>query len=468
MLFVDVVHQKQVVFACCKEAARAGVCSGMALSQARVVVSNPRVEPHRADRNAVSLRSLAAWSSRFSPIVAVDGDGLLIDVSGCARSFGGEEHLFALAKEQYAKLGFEARISLAPTFGCAWAMARFGTSGIVPDGEAKRALLGLPLAALRITSAAVQSLQEVGIERIGQVMELPRSLLPSRFGDELLLRLDQAIGNALELVEPVRVAAPPVVSQAFDGPTTQWEAIALCTRMLIERLALQLKERESGTRRIDIVLKRSDLPPESLTITLSRPTRDARHLWSLVRPRLERVNLGNEGGGVEEIRIGASFVKPLVHEQIESWSERQTDHEQELASLVDTLRNRLGTDRVCRVEVRESHLPERAMALRCGLDEEPSPPAMLGKIDRPTLLFSNSLAAEVVSLVPDGPVMSLRWRGGESRIALTEGPEHIGAEWWRRSEACRSYFKVQDEHGRWLWLYRENETSKWFVHGFWA
>jgi len=468
VVFVDVVHQKQVVFACCREAARAGVCPGMALSQARVVLSNPRVEPHRGDRNSASLRGLAAWSSRFSPHVAVDGDGLLIDVSGCARAFGGEERLLALAKKQYAALGFEATLCIAPTFGCAWAVARFGTPGIVPEGEARRALLDLPLAALRITGAAVQSLHEVGIERIGQVMELPRSLLPSRFGDELLLRVDQAIGQALELIEPVRVAPPPVVSQVFDGPTTQWEAIAVCTRVLIERLASLLKEKESGARRIDIVLERSDLPPESLTITLSRPTRDARHLWSLVRPRLERVNLGHEGGGVEEIRVGASLVKPMAHEQVESWGDRRTDHQQELASLLDTLRNRLGTDRVCRVQVRESHLPERAMVLRCGPEDEPSRTPLLGAIDRPTLLFANAESAAVVSLAPDGPVMSLQWRGGESRITTTQGPESVGAEWWRRREPCRSYFKVQDEHGRWLWLYRENQTSMWFVHGIWA
>jgi len=468
VVFVEVVHQKQVVFACCREAARAGVCPGMALSQARVVVRNPRVEPHRADRDAASLRGLAAWSSRFSPLVAVDRDGLLMDVSGCALVFGGEERLFAFAKEQYAALGFEARMAIAPTFGCAWGMARFGTPGIVREGEAKRALLGLPLAALRITNAAVQSLQEVGIDRIGQVMELPRSLLPSRFGDELLFRLDQAIGHALELIEPVRVAAPPAVSQVFDGPTTQWEAIEACTRMLIERLASILKERESGARRIDILLERSDLPPALLTLTLSRPTRDVRHLWSLVRPRLERVNLGHEGGGVDEIRIGASFVKPLPHEQFESWNDRRSDHEQEVASLLDTLRNRLGTDRVCRVEIRESHLPERATVLRCGLEDEPSRAAMLGKINRPTLLFSNAASAEVVSLAPDGPVISLRWRSGESRITATEGPENLGAEWWRKREPSRSYFKVQDERGRWLWLYRESETSKWFVHGVWA
>jgi hypothetical protein len=32
----------------------------------------------------------------------------------------------------------------------------------------------------------------------------------------------------------------------------------------------------------------------------------------------------------------------------------------------------------------------------------------------------------------------------------------------------RDYFKVQDEQGRWLWIYRVLEQGCWFVHGLWA
>ena len=32
----------------------------------------------------------------------------------------------------------------------------------------------------------------------------------------------------------------------------------------------------------------------------------------------------------------------------------------------------------------------------------------------------------------------------------------------------RDYFKVQDERGRWLWIYRVLESGDWFIHGLWA
>jgi hypothetical protein len=36
------------------------------------------------------------------------------------------------------------------------------------------------------------------------------------------------------------------------------------------------------------------------------------------------------------------------------------------------------------------------------------------------------------------------------------------------SGETRDYFKVQDEQGRWLWIYRVLEQGCWFVHGLWA
>jgi protein ImuB len=42
----------------------------------------------------------------------------------------------------------------------------------------------------------VESLYDVGIERIAHLAAKPRSTLQTRFGSELLLRLDHALGSA--------------------------------------------------------------------------------------------------------------------------------------------------------------------------------------------------------------------------------------------------------------------------------
>ena len=44
--------------------------------------------------------------------------------------------------------------------------------------------------------------------------------------------------------------------------------------------------------------------------------------------------------------------------------------------------------------------------------------------------------------------------------------ERITTEWWQGPQT-RDYFKVQTAAGQWLWVYRQLETSRWFVHGIW-
>jgi hypothetical protein len=50
-------------------------------------------------------------------------------------------------------------------------------------------------------------LNQLGIVRLDQLLALPRESLRSRFGDSLLLRIDQLLGTAAETIVPHR--APP-------------------------------------------------------------------------------------------------------------------------------------------------------------------------------------------------------------------------------------------------------------------
>ena len=73
-----------------------------------------------------------------------------------------------------------------------------------------------------------------------------------------------------------------------------------------------------------------------------------------------------------------------------------------------------------------------------------------------------------------GNLMTRPRRGAVRRVLVSMGPERIEPEWWRGkhgvdpSHSVRDYFKIQDETGCWLWIYREGTTGEWFLHGQWA
>ncbi len=465
-----------MVVACCERATRAGVRRGIPAAQARAAfpVGAVRLEEAAPRRDRAALDALAVWAHQFSPTVAVDPpDGLLLDVTGCERVFQGEDRLLGLVQERCRAKGLRARGAIAPSFGCAWAVARFGKEAltVIAEREERHALKPLPVRALRVDDDAVEALAEVGITRIGELFDLPRAVLPARFGADLLFRLDQALARAIETIDPVRPITPPSAERAFDGPTTNLEAIGWCVRMLLDDLAAELLQRESGARRLDLTLGRSDMDPARLMVSMSRPNRDARHLWSLIEPRLARTHMGF---GIDRVAIVASRLGRLTHTQATHLHEREGVSEGEAArlgaELTDTMANRFGPVRVVQATLVASHIPERAAAWRvvggsspgARMEEDHATPG-----DRPPVLLDRPEPVDVIAVTPDGPVAQVRWRGEDHPVVACLGPERIAAEWWRDAQPTRDYFRVQGEGGQWLWVFRELETGRWFVQGGW-
>lgn len=475
VLIVRTVGQRKLVSACCRRTLDTGVRRGMTVADARGVFPPEAVvvAPDDPVRTAAALSALGRWAHRFSPRVALDPpDGLLLDITGCDHTLGGEEAIRRAACADLARFGVRAACVIAPTFAAAAALARHGQAGIVGDADLRPAVAALPVAALRLDAKQAAGLAEVGLERLGQVMDLPRSVLPARFGPDLLLQLDRLLGRAIQTIETIRPEEPVRAGIVFDGPTHRWESIEAVVRSLITDLCRQLARRDTGVIRAVLTLTRSDLPPAPLAFTLSVPTHDPRHLWSLVRPRLERTHLGF---GVEALDLLAERTARIGHTQSHAWSAAESGvaDQQAFGRLIDGLTNRLGRDRILRAGLVQSHRPERAVAMVPAGDgvQPPSGPGADGGVFRPTLLYAAPEPASVIALTPDGPVHRLTWRDQTAEVITCLGPERIGPEWWRvsRSHArTRDYFILQAEDGRWLWVFRDLTGGGWFVHGVWG
>src|SRR5262249_38765430 len=83
--------------------------------------------------------------------------------------FGGEATLCRDLVTRLGGLGFKVRAAIADTVGCAAGVVRFGQVDIVPPGATKTALMGLPLAALRLSNRTVRALAQVGLKRVADI-----------------------------------------------------------------------------------------------------------------------------------------------------------------------------------------------------------------------------------------------------------------------------------------------------------
>ena len=454
----------------------AGARPGMGLADARALV--PELAALSAEPAAVAetLERLADWAGRYTPWLAIEGDdGLMLDITGCAHLFGGEDGLAGDLGERLARAGFAAVIALADTPGAARALARFGGGGIVAAGEQRQALAGLPAAALGLERAIAAGLARVGLRRIGDLYPMPRRALAARFGVEVGRRLDRALGAEDEPVSPRRPPAPHSVRLAFAEPVSAPEQLHAATARLLTSLCAGLERAGEGARWLELSAYRVDAgcdrPPQSIAVGTSRPARAPAALMRLLAERLERLD---PGPGFEVLVLAAPLAEPLAAAQLGFDGSSAGDAESDLAGLVDRLTLRLGEGAVRRPLPFASWWPERAVRWAAALDPYTGPDWPSDR-PRPLRLLARPEAIEMMAPVPDDPPVMFRWRGQVHKVTHAEGPERLEPEWWREpagggAGGLRDYYRVEDGEGRRYWLYRDGlyrpeRPPPWFLHG---
>jgi protein ImuB len=469
-------------------AARLRLRRGMPLADARAMYPGITVEnaDPEADRNL--LEAVADWCDRYTPLVGLDPpDGLMLDVTGCAHLFGGEEKLCRDLVSRLALQGFAVRVAVADTVGCAWAVARDGTPCVVPRGETEAAMLPLPVAALRIEPDVIADLATAGLKRVSDLATRPRAPFAARFGKGLVLRLDQALGRLEEPISPRLPVPAAIAEQRFPDPIAREEDVLGTVEYLARQLSGVLERRGEGARLIQLALFRADGKVHRLQIGTGSPLRDPARMRKLFEDRLAVLgDACDPGFGFDMVRLAA-----LVTERCDppQTGLAASDDGEDLAHLIDRLGARFGLRRVSRLVPQDTHIPEFAVAAVPAHSVKANAVKMLPRMPphpieqdslgatRPLRLLERPERIEAMAQVPDGPPVSFKWRNVRHQVQSCEGPERIAMEWWRDEQGkrpVRDYFRVESKAGARLWLYRNGsyENGKpepgWYVHGLLA
>lgn len=449
-------------------AARLGLKPGMTVTHAQSLVSDLLVIDATPEDDAAALTRIGNWFSRYSPLVTPDPpDGVFIDVAGSAHLFQGEAALLDDLLARLQSQNITAKAAIADTPGCAWAMARFSDVRLVSPGRASEAMASLPVAALRLSPATIASLHDVGIERVAHIASKPRASLHLRFGGDVLLRFDQALGTIQEALTSLVPPEVPAASLPFAEPIGDPEDLKRVIAKLCEMLCPLLEQRGIGARRLDLVFYRVDNIHQAVRVGLSRPYREPEHLAKLLS---ERLVLVDPGFGIERATLTASWVEALSERQTIGRHVNADGGDVDVSQLVDTLGVRLGPEHVFRIAPVESDVPERSQKRVPALH----PPQGLEwpkHLPRPSRLFSPPERVEAVAELPDHPPRLFIWRNQRLRVLKADGPERIHGEWWRSDrerQMLRDYYRAETEDGARYWLFRDGpaeEGGRWWLHG---
>ena len=494
------------------EAGQAGIRLGQSVADARALVPNLVIQEMNRPQLEAGFADFADWHSYASPMVAVMEDisrfgDLVLDITGVDHLFGGERAMLRILLTRLRMLGYTVAGAIAPTIGAAWAVSHFARGQVVDDAALVATIDALPVAALRLNEQQIAVLTQMGLKTIGQLRERSRKPMQARFGQSLLVRLDQAYGAIEERMTPRLPLVEQHVERRFAEPIGLMDDVLACMQDLAIQLAYRLEAEGKGAQSFHLQLYRIDHKVMTLSVNSARVTRDPQHITRLFTHRAERLAGEYDAGfGIDMIRLAASSLDRLEASQLGAFSGE--DGTEDLDQLNDRIASRLGATAVLRTQLVASHLPERAARLvpSQAMPNIAVPPQP--RLSRPLRLLPSPELVLINAEVPDGLPASMIWRRQPYRLVKGAGPERLGAEWWRKQERLllapppepeepkpgekpepppyipdlpvhepeqqtRDYYRVEDEDGRRFWVFRLGFYSgglnpSWYLQGFFA
>lgn len=461
---------RMVVRSANDKALEKGIITGMVVADCRAIQPDLLVLDDMPGQAEKLLTALAEWCIRFTPVTAIDPpDGIILDASGCTHLWGGEQPYLKDVLTRLAGFGYQVRAAIADTVAAGYAVSRYGkTTPIVEPGRQAEALFSLPPAALRLEPATVERLEKLGLSDIRSFISMPRTALRRRFGLDILVKLDRALGREIEVITPVQPAVPYQERLPCPEPIRTATGIEIAITHLLEPLCLRLAKEGKGLRECLLKGYRVDGNVQQIKITTTCPSGSISHLFGLFRTKISQLQ---PDLGFELFVLQSETVEDMPAGQDTLWQEYKGGDITAVAELLDKIAGKVGNNGIHRYLPAEHYWPERAMKVATSLEEKPDTDWRTD-LPRPVHLLTVPEPIGVTVPMPDYPPMLFRHRGQLHRIKKADGPERIEQEWWLQQGLYRDYYCVEDENGGRYWLFRSgdyrNAEPEWFLHGFFA
>jgi protein ImuB len=463
-------HGRMVITEANHFAGAQGIEAGMVVADARVIVPSVEVIEDKPDFSKKLLQRIAEWFIRYSPHVGIDPpDGIILDASGCSHLWGGEKLYQQNIVTRLKNFGYEVKVAMAGTIGAAWAMSHFLSSASFDEtGKQITSLFSLPAEALRLEAETAERLHKLGLHQVSDFIALPRRVLRRRFGQHILQRINQALGHAEEIIDPVQPPEPYHERLTSLDPITTSTGIEIAIEQLLNSLCDRLRQEQKGLRLAVLKCYRVDGKIEKIQVGTNRPSCNSHHLFKLFQLKIETIE---PSLGIELFTLDAPKIEDVLPQQEKIWQETGGLDDINLSELLDRLNGRFEGNYTHRYVPDEHHWPERSFKPVSSLEEITTAAWKVEK-SRPIQLLSAPESIQVTAPIPDYPPMLFRYKGKLHTIKKADGPERIEREWWLDQGQHRDYYAVEDEEGRRYWLFRSghytDSSYQWFIHGFFA
>ena len=384
---------------------------------------------------------------------------------------------------------------------------------IIPPGQSGSELNPLPVATSRLDLNDLEILKHLGIRSLGQLLSLPREDLPSRLSAQAVIRIQQLAGVVEEAIEPIPEANPVMAAWNSDDPATGLNDVRHILQYLTEQISEQLVRRRMTCSSVACEFRCLDGSLVPLNASVVKPTQSSELLHEVLCLRVETqathamIEEANSGNATDDQRITdrqtgqivslmsrpfgfvrmMASVGPLpIAKQRDLFS--PAEHivpQEELATLITRLSSRLGSGSITTVRSHADPRPEFSIASSPVLPTESASlrqsalDATLRRLTDPAaedkIVAGNFPSRPLRLLASPQPITDcdtgrsfprqLRHAGRTFQLKKFSSPERIQTAWWTDQPVHRDYYIVVTHNDCRLWLFRELQLNKWFLHG---
>ena len=336
------------------------------------------------------------------------------------------------------------------------AAAYVADGSICEPGSECELLALLPLTLLDIEAGIVERLMLLGIERLGDLAQLPHGPFVRRFGAAAAGWHELARGIDRRPFLPRSRAVAIEASIFGEGHAVDEAQVFFALRMLLTRVCADLERCGKRAGALHLALELEDALTCTFDVPLAMPTANERTMFDMLRAKLE----------------GTTFEAPIVGLRVQARQLEEGGEAQALFSSVDFDRQRVAVtiarleamlgERIVRATTREAHLLEERFAY------EPFGPA------RSPQFIEGEANAPQQRLVPQLRLLEVReiaveLRAGEpamvDRQAVMQctGPWRIAERAHTPSPVARDEYDVVLADGTFARIYRQG--LHWYMRG---
>ncbi len=406
---------------------------------------------------------LLTVANQFAARIEMLDDGVLLDVSGLERLIGKPDQITQKILSHLKRQEISGNIAVAETVDTVIILAR-QKKGLNHPVASPDEFPQLPLDGLGIANDTIGIFNELGINNIEQLRQIPRDDLINRYGREFGNVIDRIDQNDRSFLTPNVKESRVDWNYNLDFPVEDFEQLIFIVNHGLDILFARIATLALSTEQIDIAFKLCRSPhvskgvseTKTYEIKTSFPTLEKTFWLKLINLR---VSLAPPEAAILAVNVTAHFTKPRPNQKgLYAVSRPEPES---LLLTVNKLKKLVGESNVGVPILLDQRLPEAFAiddaAMPKGIDTLEVRP------ERPIIAFTYfkpPIRAEV--LVRDARLVFIKTRNFSGHVLEYSGVWKANSKWWDRSWKTQEWDVEVEDHG----VYRLCKVDKeWFLAG---